>query len=77
MGILRRLICNHDYRVIDKSNVVLPLPYGDTALLLCMVKCAKCGKVKQEWIDINLEKAIADLDAGDLVLMEWKGDKNG
>ncbi len=39
-------------------------------LRLFVVKCDKCGKMDQQWIDVN-EKCLKELDTGDSVLCKW------
>ena len=47
--------CKHKFEVTERSNA---LQFDDMGypLRLCIVKCAKCGKAEQQWLD-TYEKA--------------------
>ena len=42
--------CNHDWVVTDTSNVIQADSMG-YPLRLVIVKCKRCGKSKQIWLD--------------------------
>jgi hypothetical protein len=39
-------------------------------LRLFIVKCSKCGKSDQHWIDVA-KKELEELDTGESVLLKW------
>lgn len=61
--------CNHDWKAIEKSNI---LQHDDMGYLLRLyiVKCKKCGKTDQRWIDVN-DDCLKELETGKSVLCEW------
>lgn len=74
---LFRKKCNHDWKIVEKSNV-LQLDYMGYPLRLHIVKCAKCGKTEQCWGDVDVN-CLKELDTGESVLCKWtkvKGEKN-
>lgn len=42
----------HNYIITEKSNI-LQLDDMGYPLMLCIIKCDKCGKSKQVWIDVD------------------------
>ncbi len=61
--------CKHVWRVVERSNV-LQLDDMGYPLRLFIVKCEKCGKIDQQWIDVH-EDCLKELDTGDSVLCKW------
>lgn len=52
MNRIRFWKCKHNYTITEKSNV-LQLDDMGYPLMLCIIKCNKCGKSKQVWIDVD------------------------
>ena len=67
---LLRRTCNHDYKVIEKSNALQQDDMG-YPLRLYICKCQKCGKTDQKWIDVDV-KELKELETGESFLLEWK-----
>ncbi len=67
---LFRKKCNHNWEVIEKSNVLQQDDMG-YPLRLFVVKCKKCGAIEQQWIDVH-EVNLKELDTGESVLCIWK-----
>ena len=67
MGLFR---CKHDWHVSDISNILQQDSMG-YPLRLCIVKCSKCGKTEQMWIDVSVE-CLKELETGESKLLEWK-----
>ena len=61
--------CRHNWEVIEKSNVIQQDDMG-YPLRLFIVKCTKCGKTDQHWIDVN-EKELKELETGESILLKW------
>jgi hypothetical protein len=40
-------------------------------LRLFIVKCSKCGKFEQQWIDVS-EEELEELETGKSTLLEWE-----
>ena len=62
--------CSHDYKITERSNA-LQLDEMGYPLRLCIVKCTKCGRTDQHWIDVS-ESALKELDTGKSVLVKWE-----
>lgn len=69
MGLFKK-ICNHDYRVTERSNA-LQLDDMGYPLRLCICKCEKCGATDQKWLDTS-EKFLEELDNGKSFLVKWE-----
>lgn len=67
MGLFR---CKHKWEVTERSNV-LQLDGMGYPLRLCIVKCSKCDKSDQMWLDTH-ESALDELDSGESVLLKWQ-----
>ena len=67
MGLFR---CSHDWKVEQRSNVIQFDGQG-YPLRLFVVKCSKCGKYDQQWIDVDIDEAD-ELETGKSVLLEWQ-----
>lgn len=62
--------CNHNWQITERSNVIQQDDMG-YPLRLCILKCSKCGKSEQMWVDVA-EEALKELETGESVLLEWK-----
>lgn len=62
--------CNHDWNIEQRSNV-LQFDGQGYPLRLFVVKCRKCGKYDQHWIDVDISEAD-ELKTGKSVLLEWQ-----
>lgn len=62
--------CDHRFEVLKRSNVLQQDVMG-YPLRLCIMQCLKCGKTKQEWLDVN-EAALKELKTGESVLLKWR-----
>ena len=69
MGLFKRK-CNHDWKLIKKSNVLQQDGMG-YPLRLYIQKCTKCGKSEQVWVDVS-EEALKELLTGESVLLKWQ-----
>lgn len=67
--------CRHNFKVIERSNALQQDDMG-YPLRLCIVKCEKCGKTEQHWIDVD-EKALEELKIGKSFLLKWEDSING
>ena len=67
MGLFK---CNHHWGITERSNV-LQLDDIGHPLILFIVKCSKCGKSEQHWIDVST-KELKELDTGESVLLKWQ-----
>ena len=54
------LKCKHDYKIKSKSNT-LQLDDMGYPLRLFICECSKCGKSKQQWIDVP-KRELEELD---------------
>lgn len=45
------MFCKHDWYITEQSNILQQDEMG-YPLRLVIVKCKKCGKTKQIWIDV-------------------------
>lgn len=64
---LFKKFCNHDWKIIETSNIVQLDDMG-YPLMLCIVQCEKCEKTEQQWIDVS-KKVLADED---IKVLRWK-----
>lgn len=69
MGLFKRK-CDHEWEINQESNALQFDSYG-YPLRLCIVKCSKCGKYDQQWIDVAREHA-EELRTGESFLLEWR-----
>ena len=62
--------CKHKYEVTERSNA---LQFDDMGypLRLCIVKCAKCGKTEQQWLD-TYENAYEEVKRGESFAVKWR-----
>ena len=65
MGLFK---CKHKWEY-ERSNA-LQLDCMGYPLRLFVVKCLKCGKSDQQWIDVGVEE-LDLLDTGEAVLVKW------
>lgn len=68
---LFKIMCNHDWQIEERSNV-LQIDHMGYPLRLFICKCSKCGKYDQQWIDVSKEE-LKELDIGESVLLKWEG----
>ena len=61
--------CHHVWEIHERSNLLQQDSMG-YPLRLCIVKCSKCGKSKQMWIDVH-ENELKELETGESVLVKW------
>lgn len=66
---LFRHICEHDYKVVQRSNAIQLDDMG-YPLRLFLCECTKCGKSIQQWIDVD-ERALDEIRCGISVLVKW------
>ena len=69
MGLFKKMMCNHDWKITERSNVIQQDNMG-YPLRLCIWQCSKCGKSDQVWLDTS-EEVLKELDTGESVLLEW------
>ncbi len=63
-------ICiSHNFVIKHRSNALQQDEMG-YPLRLFISECTKCGKTKQEWIDVN-ESELEELRTGKSVLVKW------
>jgi hypothetical protein len=62
--------CNHNWQITERSNVIQQDDMG-YPLRLCILKCSKCGKSEQMWVDVAVE-ALKELETGESVLLRWE-----
>lgn len=67
MGLFR---CKHKWEVTERSNALQQDAMG-YPLRLCILKCSKCGKSEQQWIDDTSEEALDELKTGNAFLLKW------
>lgn len=67
---MRLFKCNHNWKVEKRSNAIQLDDMG-YPLRLFIVRCSKCGKYDQHWIDVN-EKELEELKTGKSVLLRWQ-----
>ena len=71
--IIKKTKCHrkgHDWVVTDRSNVIQQDDMG-YPLRLCILKCKRCGKSDQKWLDTNIS-ALDEVKNGKSVLLEWE-----
>ena len=61
--------CDHDWNITERSNV-MQLDDMGYPLRLYIVKCSKCGKSEQKWIDVSVSEC-EELQDGKSVLVKW------
>ena len=69
MGLFKKE-CKHKWEFYQESNV-LQLDDMGYPLRLFIMKCSKCGKYDQMWIDVAEEEAD-ELNTGKSVLLKWR-----
>lgn len=70
MGSVKKLFkCNHNWQIDKRSNTIQSDDMG-YPLRLFIVKCSKCGKSDQHWINVPAEE-IEELKTGKSVLLKW------
>lgn len=69
MGLFNKK-CLHNYQVTKRSNALQQDEMG-YPLRLCIVKCSKCGKTDQMWLDTD-ESALDEIKSGKSFLVEWE-----
>ena len=62
--------CRHKWFIEQRSNA-LQLDDMGYPLRLCIVRCSKCGKSDQQWIDVDRD-LIEELNMGESFLLRWK-----
>lgn len=62
--------CKHKWEVYQKSNA-LQFDHMGYPLRLFIMKCSKCGKYNQQWIDVSVKEA-EELKTGKSFLLEWR-----
>lgn len=67
---LRKQCCKHDWHIIERSNILQQDSMG-YPLRLFIVKCSKCGKSDQWWIDVAVEE-LEELKTGESILLKWQ-----
>lgn len=67
---MKFLKCSHNWEIEYPSNV-LQFDGQGYPLRLFVVKCSKCGKYDQHWIDVDISEA-EELRTGKSVLLEWQ-----
>lgn len=63
-------MCRYAWKIETGSNV-LQLDDMGYPLRLFILKCSKCGKSEQAWIDVAVE-ALEELKTGESFLIKWK-----
>ena len=61
--------CKHRWEVVERSNALQQDSMG-YPLRLCILKCSKCGKSEQQWLDTS-EDALDELKTGKSFLVKW------
>lgn len=69
-NIFKKKMCNHDWKVTERSNVLQQDDMG-YPLRLCIWKCTKCGMSDQVWLDTS-EEALKELETSESVLLKWQ-----
>lgn len=67
---MRLFGCNHDWKVEERSNAIQLDDMG-YPLRLFIVRCSKCGKSDQHWIDVST-KELEELKTGESFLLKWR-----
>lgn len=61
--------CQHRFEVVERSNALQQDSMG-YPLRLCILKCSKCGKLEQQWLDTS-EDALNELETCKSFLVKW------
>ena len=61
--------CKHRWEVVERSNALQQDSMG-YPLRLCILKCSKCGKLEQQWLDTS-DDAMDELKTGNSFLVKW------
>lgn len=61
--------CKYRWEVVERSNALQQDSMG-YPLRLCILKCSKCGKLEQQWLDTS-EDALDELRNGKSFLVKW------
>lgn len=61
--------CKHRWEVVERSNALQQDSMG-YPLRLCILKCSKCGKLEQQWLDTS-DDALDELKTGKSFLIKW------
>ena len=61
--------CKHRGEVVERSNALQQDSMG-YPLRLCILKCSKCGKLEQQWLDTS-DDALDELKTGKSFLVKW------
>lgn len=61
--------CKHRWEVVERSNALQQDSMG-YPLRLCILKCSKCGKLEQQWLDTS-DDALDELKTGNSFLVKW------
>lgn len=64
-----RNICNHSWKIEEKSNALQQDEMG-YPLRLFICKCTKCEKIEQQWRDVPVSE-LEELKTGKSVLVKW------
>lgn len=59
--------CKHDWRIIERSNVLQQDEMG-YPLRLVIEKCKKCGATEQIWVDVSED----NLNNPENVILKWE-----
>ena len=69
--------CGGDMKHHDKAvRIVREKGGAKHRIYIERVKCEKCGKTEQHWIDVD-EKALEELKTGKSFLLKWEDSING
>lgn len=61
--------CKYIWKVVERSNALQQDSMG-YPLRLCILKCSKCGKLEQQWLDTS-EDTLDELKTGKSFLVKW------
>ena len=61
--------CNHKWVVTERSNALQQDEMGNP-LRLVICRCHKCGKIDQQWIDVDVSE-LEEVKSGKSFLLEW------
>ena len=61
--------CNHEWYVTERSNALQQDEFGNP-LRLVICRCRKCGKIDQQWVDVDVSE-LEELKSGKSFLLEW------
>ena len=67
---MRLFGCNHDWKAEKRSNAIQLDDMG-YPLRLFIVRCSKCGKFDQHWIDVST-KELEELKTSESFLLKWR-----